>query len=152
MLTTLIDYGGRLHPLLVHFPIAFLLAGAAIEVARWRRDGAALGALERWAVGIGAAGAVLAAFTGWLFAYQVHRPPELRPILLWHRWLGVALAGVSILAAWAAYRWAETTSPRARWARGLLVGASGVLLVVVGHLGAALVWGTDFFAPPGFAE
>jgi uncharacterized membrane protein len=146
MLSAFVDYAGRLHPLVIHFPIALLVVGAVGEAVRIWRDSPSLGRFVTWVVVIGAFSAFLAAATGWLFAYQVHRPPELRPILFWHRWLGVAAIGMSLLAAWAADRWASTPQPRQRRLRRALIWMTALLIAGTAHLGAALVWGTDFFS------
>lgn len=146
MLSTLIDYAGRLHPLVVHFPIALLLVGAAGEIVRLRRDSEFLGRFIAWVVLLGAGAALFAAGTGWLFAYQIHRPPELRPFLAWHRWLGLLAVVVAFLAAWAAHLWVVTPVPRRRWLRRILIWSAAGLVSATAHLGALLVWGTDFFS------
>src|SRR5215468_3592670 len=87
---------GRLHPLLIHFPIALVIAAALAEAA------AMVTADERWrtvAVGNVRAGAVfalLAAFAGWRLALA----PEMEgsPLLEWHRWLGTVAAGAALAA------------------------------------------------------
>lgn len=145
MFSTLVDYAGRLHPLVIHFPIALLIIGAVGEVVRIRRAGEDLSRFILWVMIIGAASAVLAAMTGWLFAYQVHHPPELRPILFWHRWLGLGAAGMASAAAWAVWVWGAAGQPRRRWLRRGLVWVAAILVAGAAHLGAALVWGTDFF-------
>jgi len=146
ILPTLVDYAGRLHPLVIHFPIALLIVGAAGEVVRIWRDDSSVARFSAWIVLLGALSALLAAATGWLFAYQIHRPPELRPILYWHRWLGVSSVGTAFLAAWAAHQWAVTPWPRRRWLRRGAIWAAALLAAGTAHLGAALVWGTDFFS------
>jgi len=145
MFSTLIDYAGRLHPLVIHFPIALLLVGAGGEAVRLWCDREALGRFVRTLILHGAVGVLCAAATGWLFAFQIHRPPELRPLLHWHRWLGVAAAALAILAAWASHRWLVTTNSRQRWLRRGFVWAAAALVAATAHLGALLVWGTDFF-------
>ena len=146
MLHFLIDYAGRLHPLVIHFPIALLLVGAAGEAVRLWLDQESVGRFVQTTILLGAIGVLIAASTGWLFAYQVHPAAELKPLLLWHRWLGVAAISLAGLAAWAADRWAVTANPRQRWLRRGLVWAAAALGAATAHLGALLVWGTDFFS------
>ena len=74
---------GRLHPLLIHFPIALVIAAAAAEaVAMLTRDRiwhtGAVGNLRA-----AAAFAVLAAVAGWRLASQPGMEPSL--LLEWHR-------------------------------------------------------------------
>jgi uncharacterized membrane protein len=135
---------GKLHPLLVHFPIGLVLTAAGAEVvATWTRR-------QSWRVVALAnlrAGALLGALTllaGWVLASAPFI--EATPSLVWHRWAGVAAAVTTICAAVA------STAPHVesrRWLlmyRGALFGAAG-LVALAGHLGAALVWGTDFLRP-----
>src|SRR5215468_4408228 len=126
---------GRLHPLLIHFPIALVIAAALAEAA------AMVTADERWrtvAVGNVRAGAIfalLAAFAGWRLALG----PEMEgsPLLEWHRWLGTVAAGAALAAALA------TGGVHRRSARGVLtyrtaLFAAGTLVAVTGHFGGLL--------------
>ena len=131
---------------MIHFPIALLLVGAVGEAMRLRSGSEFLGMFVASIISVGAAAVTIAAATGWLFALQVHRPPELQGFLFWHRWLGVAAIAFAGAAAWAALRWSVTTNPRQRWLRRGLIWAAAVLVALTAHLGALLVWGTDFFS------
>ena len=134
---------GRLHPLLVHFPIGLVLTAAGAEViATWTRR-------QSWRVVAVAnlrAGALLSALTmaaGWMLASAPFI--EATPSLVWHRWTGVAAAVASMGAAVASRYLVE--SPRSLFVyRGALFGAAS-LVALAGHLGAALVWGADFLRP-----
>jgi uncharacterized membrane protein len=81
---------GRLHPLLIHFPIALVISAALAEGA------AMVTAQEGWrtvAVGnvrAGAVFAVLATIAGWRLALAPEM--ELSALLEWHRWLGTVTA------------------------------------------------------------
>src|SRR5436190_12380196 len=85
---------GRLHPLLIHFPIALVLAALASEACviltgrpGWRRQAIAL-------VRSAALAAPLAALAGWRLAGDPIVDPA--PPLEWHRWLSVARASRDI--------------------------------------------------------
>jgi uncharacterized membrane protein len=132
---------GRLHPLLIHFPIALVIAAGLAECA------ALVTAKEGWrtvAVGnirAGALFAVLAAITGWRFALA---PDMESPLLEWHRWLGIVGAGSAIAAALA------TGAVSRRWTRlvyRLALALAGILVAVTGHIGGLLVWGVNFLVP-----
>jgi uncharacterized membrane protein len=135
---------GRLHPLLIHFPIALLIVAALAEVV------AMVTADDRWrtlAVGnvrAGALFALLATIAGWRLALA----PEMEgaPLLEWHRWLGTVAAGAALAAALA------TGGVRPRSARGgltyrIALFAAGTLVAVTGHFGGQLVWGANFLRP-----
>ena len=136
---------GRLHPLLLHFPIAFVLAAAAIELVWWlvgRRDARSpSGGFCLWA-GLIMGG--LATWAGWLLAdHQTLTGSD----LFWHRWTAIAAMGFLVLAAiaWILRKWDS-----ARWVTpqlGLLL-LSAVLICVSGHIGAEMVWGDDWVFKP----
>jgi len=135
---------GRLHPLLVHFPIGLVLTAAGAEVvATWTRR-------HSWrtvAIANVRAGALFGALTllaGWILASAPF--VEVTPALVWHRWIGVA-AAVATMGAAAASRSCHVGSRRSLLAyRGALFGAAA-LVSLAGHLGATLVWGADFLRP-----
>ncbi|HET7618377.1 MAG TPA: DUF2231 domain-containing protein [Vicinamibacterales bacterium] len=131
---------GRLHPLLIHFPIALVIVAAAAE-------GAAIAtADDRWRtaavinIRVGAALAVAAAFAGWRLARGID--VDTTSVLEWHRWLGTAGATLALAAGFASGRMGRTS-----WRyRGALFGAAA-LIAAAGHLGGVLVWGADFLRP-----
>jgi uncharacterized membrane protein len=134
---------GRLHPLLVHFPIALVIAAAAAEAVaaalndiRWR-------AVAVVNVRAGAAFAVAAVVAGWRLAAE---GMDSTTLFEWHRWLGVVAAGVAIAAAAATAGVGCQPSGRIRIYQAALFGAA-VLVAVTGHVGGLLVWGADFLRP-----
>lgn len=135
---------GKLHPLLLHFPIALVLAAAAAELlailtrrATWR---AAAIANAR----AGAAMAVLTAIAGWTLTSAPF--VEAGRLLEWHRWLGVSGTVAAIGAAVASTR-LDHRFPRSLFVYRASLFAASALIGLAGHLGAALVWGADFLRP-----
>lgn len=128
-------FAGRLHPLLIHFPITLvLLAVSAESVFLAARD-------ARWqfiasvSVQAGAISAATAASAGWLLAAAGAIEPT--PYLEFHRWLGTAVAVLAVAAAVASR--AQATS---LYRVSLFIAAA--LLPIASHLGGVLVWGADF--------
>src|SRR5262249_35818516 len=87
---------GRMHPLIVHFPIALVIVAAFAESAAWlTHDG-------RWRlvafanVRLAAVFAIAGAFAGWRLAVA---PGDSSVVVEWHRWLGICAAGVTSAAA-----------------------------------------------------
>ena len=135
---------GRLHPLLIHFPIALVIAAALAEGA------AIVTADEGWRtvavenVRAGAVFALLATVAGWRLALAPEM--EVSPLLEWHRWLGTVAAGAALAAALA------TRGVRRRSALGgriyrIALFTAGALVAVTGHVGGLLVWGANFLHP-----
>jgi len=135
---------GRLHPLIVHFPIALVMLAAAAEGA------AAVTGDWHWRtvavinVRAGAAFAVAAVIAGWRLASAPG--VESTPLLEWHRWLG-AIGAVSAAAAALATSRGERWSPRDLWIYRTGLFCAAALVAFAGHFGGVLVWGADFLRP-----
>ena len=135
---------GRLHPLLIHFPIALVIAAALAEGV------AIVTADEGWrtvAVGNVRAGAVfalLASIAGWRLALAPEM--DVSPLLEWHRWLGTLAAGAALTAALATGGIRRRSPLGVRIYRFALF-AAGMLVAVTGHVGGMLVWGANFLRP-----
>jgi uncharacterized membrane protein len=135
---------GRLHPLLIHFPIALVIAAAVAECAAMvtADDGWRTVAVRN--VRAGAVFALLATVAGWRLALAPGM--EVSPLLEWHRWFGTVAAGAAVAAALA------TGGVRRRSVWGVRIYrvalfAAGTLVAVTGHFGGLLVWGANFLRP-----
>jgi len=132
---------GRLHPLLIHFPIALVMMAVVAEAV------AAVTGEQRWRtvaganVRAGALFAVLAAGAGW--GLSLDPGVEMSSVLEWHRWLGTLAAGVALVAAVATGD-ATRYSAHSAWIFRIALFTAGILVAVAGHLGGVLVWGANF--------
>jgi uncharacterized membrane protein len=136
-------FTGRLHPLLVHFPIALVLIAAVAELASLTTRFPGWHTVAVANIRAGGAFAVASAGAGWLLASS--RIIEASPGLEWHRWLGSAAGVAAVAAALSASDMDE--SPRRRWRYRLALFSAALLVAVAGHVGARLVWGADFLRP-----
>lgn len=125
---------GRLHPLIVHFPVSLLCVALLLEaVARFRQSTEWQGGI-RALVWLGAGSAVLAAALGLLLVNQDDYNGQL---VSRHQWTGLATAVLALGAVWA------LRGNRLSLYRTLLtVAVIGV--AVAGHYGALLTHGDDF--------
>jgi uncharacterized membrane protein len=141
---------GRFHPAAVHFPIAFLLAAAALEVAVLLRRRAApadpLRALAFAAILAGAAGALAAAPLGWLDAAGRRTDPEDAGLLAAHRWLGTFTAAAAVTAAALAVARRQGRLVRLGGSVPALVLAGAASVAVGAHIGGLLVHGRDYYS------
>ncbi len=131
---------GRLHPTIVHFPIALLLCAAAAELGFFLRPSMTwTPGMVRGCVWIGAFGALAAVACGWILADQEGLAGGDTET---HRWLGVATAAVAVAILWI-HQW---SAGRARGRGILLVAllAGAALVVIAGHTGGVLVHGEDY--------
>jgi len=123
---------GRLHPLVVHFPIGALLLAPLAEGLARLSGALQLRATAMFLLFAGALTAPLAAGLGWLLARESSASSHLEL----HRWLGVGTALATWVVTVAALRW-----PKARLA--LLV-ALAALVGATGHFGGSLTYGRDW--------
>jgi uncharacterized membrane protein len=135
---------GKLHPLLVHFPIALILVAAAAELIAIVTGRAGWRAIAATNVRVGAAMGALTALAGWRLASSPLVDPS--PLLTWHAAMGAAGAVGAIAAALLSARSTGGTRRAVAVYRVALFGAAGVIAAAA-HLGAALVWGADFLRP-----
>lgn len=128
------EWFGRLHPAIVHFPIAFFPAALFTAVVGPRRP--AFSAPVQFLVVAGGIFAPIAAAAGWLAGMSAD--PE--PIVTYHRWLGVAigLAGAG-LGIWA---WRRPWEDRGAGMIAALT-VMTIAIAVQGFLGAAVTHGMD---------
>lgn len=130
----LLDWLGRLHPVIVHFPIAFFPAALFTAIVGRRRS--AFAAPVQFLVVAGGIIAPIAAILGWFDAMTA----DPGPLLTVHRWLGTAIGILAIpLAIWA---WRKPAQDRGT---GMIVALSAITaaIIVQGWYGGALVHGMD---------
>ena len=134
---------GRLHPLLVHFPIALVLIAAIAELVSVTTRFPGWHTVAVANIRAGAVFAVASAGAGWLLASS--RIVEASPALEWHRWLGVTAAIAAITAALTIGEMDDR--PSRQWRYRIALFSAAALVAVAGHFGAVLVWGADFLRP-----
>lgn len=129
---------GRLHPALVHLPIAAFVLALMAQALALRRP-------ERWQPAAslltiaGAVGAALGVASGQALADG--QPPAL---LERHELAGWLVLAVGLLAAGLAPF--AGARPRLRWALLAALVAAAAAAALAGHSGGAMVWGPDWLA------
>ncbi|WP_149273109.1 DUF1549 domain-containing protein [Pareuzebyella sediminis] len=141
---------GRLHPLLVHFPIGLLVVAFFMEMLTLggRRQGLREGI--RWMVYLGTISAILSALLGWLLRTQDEYSGNLVDN---HQYVGIATAVLAIITVLLLQRTLKGKLSDFRGYRAALT-ITVVLLTIAGHLGANLTHGEDFLTSvlPGNSE
>ena len=130
----LLDWLGRLHPIIVHFPIAFFPAALFTAIVGRRRPEFA--APVQFLVVAGGIIAPIAAILGWLNA--IGSNPD--PLMAVHRWLGTVIGIAALpLTIWV---WRRPAQGRGT---GMIIALSiiSAAIVVQGWFGGALVHGMD---------
>jgi uncharacterized membrane protein len=145
MPTTVLHRLGRFHVILVHFPIALLIAAAAAEVRSAWQGRTAPAAVVHFCVVLGAGGAITTAALGWLHATS-GVGAGMPATLALHRWLGTATAVSAMIAVVLSAR-DERRGVRSQSFRVALIIAA-FLVGLTGHLGGSLVFGSNFLTAP----
>lgn len=149
MLTTfasLSDFVGQLHPAVVHFPVALLVAAALAEVIDAIRGGEQFAITTRFCLRIAALGAIAAAVTGWINAADKTFLEEVVVIVQRHRWLGVAVAVLSVMLLIVEWQVCKRQSKAGRLVFRIILIVTTVLVSITGHLGGKLVYGPDYLS------
>ncbi|MCE7066965.1 FN3 associated domain-containing protein [Dyadobacter sp. CY326] len=132
---------GRMHPLVLHFPLVVLILYSIWVVLIEKPDSTRWNAeVAESLLIIGAVTAALAAFSGFILSKEDGYESD---TLLWHKWLGVAISLLSL--AWYGLRnylfpWKLVSK--------MVAGAFLLILFVGGHLGGNLTHGEDFIISP----
>ena len=143
ILLTITTFFGRMHPLVVHLPIGFLVLAALLDWASYWPNYKNVQAAVPLALLAGAVSAVVACVLGWLLSTT----GDYAPILLdKHQYSGIALAGVALVL------YALTTPTFVRYValpRKVFSVAFVVVLGLmsyVGHQGGSLTHGSDYLS------
>ena len=132
--------GANLHPLVLHFPIAFLFGFILVEVYGliFNNTGA-----RRWASGLlylGAIGAVVTVISGLVAAEMVPHGAQVHDIMEWHERAGITVATLAVaLSTWR--RWGGI--PGSTMAKALSMAITlliGTLLFVGADMGGMMVY------------
>ena len=88
---------GRLHPMIVHFPISLLYAALLFEAISWKRKSAQFKAAAQVMVYAGSISAILAVVLGLILSNTDDYGSSLLPV---HQWLGIATMVFACITAY----------------------------------------------------
>lgn len=132
---------GRLHPMMVHFPVALLVVAFIVEffVGANRKVGLRQG-IHIMLTG-GALSAVLSVALGLMLAETEAYSGDL---LTWHKWTGLATAVLAVVVALLHRSMLRRDQPTASGAYRALLITTVLGVSVAGHLGASMTHGETF--------
>lgn len=134
---------GRMHPMLLHFPIVLLVLAVVWETAVPAKDNPLYRQTGNALLLASALSAALSALMGLFLSNEGGYEEQ---TLLWHKWSGVATAFITF--AWYIFRERVRQSKM----RGGLTAALAVAVVTLaGHLGATLTHGDNYLLQPVFS-
>ncbi len=133
----LLQWMGRWHPLLLHFPIVLVLLAA---LQSWMKPERQIPFL----LPVTTLLSLLTALAGLFLSLEQEGQGQL---LNWHQWSGASLA--FLLTLWYAL---EENQWGPKWASRLLPIGAALLVFPTGHTGGSITHGEDFLALPGKEE
>jgi uncharacterized membrane protein len=142
---------GRLHPMIVHFPIGLLIFAALLEGMSYRNFQSAYRPAINKLIWAGVLSAALSVVLGLVLADDGDYGEEL---LFLHQWIGIATFALAFLSAILLRRAVATGQKRLISAYRVLLLLTTMGVTVAGHYGASLTHGTNYLTEtlPGNKE
>ncbi|NBC65967.1 MAG: DUF1549 domain-containing protein [Bacteroidetes bacterium] len=132
---------GRLHPIIVHFPIGVLVVAFFLELFTLGNKRPELRAGIRWFVYIGAGTSLIAVLFGLVLAYGANYTESTLDL---HRWTGIATSVAALTAAGLLYRAEVSDKIKDLNIYRATLGLTVLLLTFAGHFGASLTHGPGY--------
>ena len=129
----MLDFFGRLHPLILHLPIGFLAIAFLMQLVKREELKPAIGFTLKW----GMIAAVISSASGYFLSQEGGYDENL---LFWHKWLGIGTAALSVVIFYLFKTDKKAYFPAFMIAMGALAGA--------GHFGGSLTHGSGFLFEP----
>ena len=126
---------GRMHPMILHFPIALLVLVLVIEFIK--KNGHSEDLIELL-LAVTAFSAAVAAIMGLLLFHTGGY--ESSSVSDWHKWTGVAVSILSYILTW--------LRPKQNPAYKFLLPLGVILIIIAGHNGASMTHGENFVLAP----
>ncbi len=148
----LLFFLGRFHPVVLHFPVALLVVLLMAEVITLGGMNTHETSVAKWLLLIvGSVTAVTAAtfgvFLSWTGGYE-------SDLVWWHKWLGIIVAVLTVLAAILKTQYNRLDTVRFRVAYWVVLLAAVAVLFPASHYGASLTHGSTYltkYLPPELA-
>ena len=138
-MSSIVEFIGRFHPVLVHLPIGILFTGLLLQVLSRSPVYAVPGVIMKWIWGAGLLSALFSCMTGYLLSLGGDYDPDLvNP----HMWMGFSVAALS---GFVFVR--SRTGKKEKMDMIAAIGLTG-LIVITGHLGGSLTHGPGYLTAP----
>lgn len=134
---------GRMHPMLLHFPIVLLLLAMLLEIFRYNKSYATLTLYHKFTSGLLLSGIFLATVTVIMGLLLSQEDGYSGSTLQWHKWTGVSLVFISSFIYWIREKsWYNSALSK------MFALLTIISLLLTGHYGAILTHGENFVLAP----
>ncbi|MFP5081358.1 c-type cytochrome domain-containing protein [Pedobacter sp. JCM 36344] len=134
---------GRMHPMLLHFPIVLLMLAMVLEYFRFKSVYTQEPLYQSFASGLMLTSVVFSAITVIMGLFLSKEPAYGGSLLNWHKWTGVSVVFLGSLIYWCR---------NALWYKASAAKTGAVLLtlvlIITGHYGGTLTHGDNFVLEP----
>jgi uncharacterized membrane protein len=134
---------GRLHPLILHFPIVVLILAMLLEFFRFRAAFIAEKFYQDFTTTLLLAGAIFSALTAIMGLFLAREPGYDGSDIQWHKWFGVSIVFISTFIYWLRDR---------EWYNSIMARSGSVTMVLflllAGHFGSNITHGDNFILAP----
>ncbi|MGC4036773.1 MAG: FN3 associated domain-containing protein [Chitinophagaceae bacterium] len=134
---------GRMHPLIIHFPIVLLILGTIIDLFRFGTNDSHRQFYRDLAKYLLLSGALFAAITVIMGLFLSREEGYAGETLQWHKWTGTGTFFLASIIYWVR---------DAAWYKSIAIRFGGVFIVIAlivsGHYGASLSHGDNFILQP----
>ena len=141
-----VDLAGRLHPVLVHFPVALILTAFAAEMVFVARRDERFSTAARVMIHAGAWLGAAAALAGFVRADAIVIAPDVQNAFAVHRIAGIAVPVLAFLAAAFADGVRRSGQIWELFVYRIILALAAAAVVVAGYHGGELVYGAGFFS------
>ena len=134
---------GRMHPMLLHFPIVLLLLAMILEFLRFKKEYKFQKFYQSFTSNLLLFGALASGVTAIMGFFLAREEGYTGQVLQWHKWAGSAILFLSSFI----YLYRHSTWYKATFAKtGAIV--TSVAIITAGHFGASLTHGENFILAP----
>ncbi|RYZ98254.1 MAG: cytochrome C [Sphingobacteriaceae bacterium] len=138
---------GRLHPMILHFPIAILVLAMVLEFFRFKDQYQSQVFYQKFTSNLLLIGLLSAAITVIMGLVLSKEEGYSGSVLQWHKWTGISIVFVASVI----YYFRNSTWYNAWWAKGSAV-ITIICLILAGHFGATLTHGESFVLGPVMSQ
>ena len=135
------QFFGRLHPMVVHFPISLLIFAGFLELFTLKDFNSKFRPAIHLLVLVGSISTLISALFGWLHASSEGISGETFDL---HQLIGFITSGLAVVLLYFLRKTSRQSLPSTRMIYRMLLFASGLGIGIAGHLGASLTHGDNF--------